>query len=97
MATRNRSVKLVITSPERVETERKQRLADLTDLVSEKLSQAEALSCTLYGEQGETFRSLNEDIQDRVMWLLSKTIQEGGKAFAELESTMNPTDLEAQS
>lgn len=62
---------------------------DLIDRVHEKLSQAEALSHIVYGEGGEGFRCYNEDIQDRVLWLLSQTVAEAHKAFANLAEVLS--------
>ena len=55
------------------------------DVATEKLAQAEALSFLLYGEKrGEAFRSLNDDIQDRVQWLLCRTIEDARAAVESL-------------
>ena len=46
------------------------------DTFGRKLAQAESLACTLYGAGGESFRCMNEVIQDNVLWLLGDLITE---------------------
>lgn len=46
------------------------------DRFNRKLAQAEALSATLCGGGDEGFRSMNDVIQDNVLWLLSDLITE---------------------
>lgn len=49
---------------------------DPRDTLDRKLSQAHALSLLLFGEQGETFRFMSNDDQDRVCWLMSNLIED---------------------
>jgi hypothetical protein len=50
------------------------------DTADRKLYQAEMLCKTLYGESGEAFRTLNDVIQDGVLWLLSDLLTEAREA-----------------
>jgi hypothetical protein len=50
------------------------------DIAYRKLYQAEMLCKTLYGESGEAFRTLNDVIQDGVLWLLSDLLTEAREA-----------------
>jgi hypothetical protein len=56
------------------------------DIANRKLYQAEMLCRTLYGESGEAFRTLNDVIQDGVMWLLSDLLTEAREAREALAS-----------
>lgn len=46
------------------------------DAADRKLAQAEALAHLLCGEAGEALRSMNDEIQDTIGWLLSDLIGE---------------------
>nr|GAT44059.1 predicted protein [Mycena chlorophos] len=46
------------------------------DRADDRIIQAEALACLLYGESGEGFRTLNDEIQDNVCWLLRDLLAE---------------------
>jgi hypothetical protein len=73
--TRNSRSELQHRSPERLRLE---------DRVAEDLAQADALAEILCGEGGEAFRLHNHDIQDRVLWLLSRLISEARTGFEAL-------------
>ena len=49
---------------------------DPIDTLDRKLAQAEALAVSLVGESGDTFRNLNDVLQDNVLWLLSDLLTE---------------------
>ena len=48
-----------------------QTAEERADRLCSKAYQLEALCMLLWGQEGESFRGLSDDIQDRVMWLVS--------------------------
>ena len=46
------------------------------DMLANKAFQLSGLLSVLYGESGESFRNLNDEIQDAVLWLASDMANE---------------------
>ena len=56
----------------------------LQDFIDDRMRKAHALANATYGEQGESFRHLNDEIQDSFMWALAGTLDEALAASDEL-------------
>lgn len=59
---------------------------DLMDQISVLSKKLHALLCNTYGNCGESFRSLNDDLQDVYMWACADLAGELEKAATELGS-----------
>ena len=64
---------------------------DCLDGLNETLSKAQALSYMTWGESGEKFRGMCDEMQDVYMWALSDLIKEASKHLVQLQE-----QLEAQ-
>jgi len=49
---------------------------DLTDRLISRLAHLESMLATTYGDSGEAFRCLNDDLQDNYMWACSDMASE---------------------
>lgn len=56
------------------------------DLLHTKLLQAEALAITMYADTGESFRTLNDAIQDRIHWLMADLLTDAREALDALNA-----------
>lgn len=59
------------------------RHIDHFDAIRVALLKAQAVSAVTFGESGETFRNLNDDYQDVLMWTISGLI---GDSIAALDA-----------
>lgn len=48
------------------------------------LLKAQALIAMTFGEQGEAFRNMNDDYQDRILWTISDLVTEATNAVTEV-------------
>jgi hypothetical protein len=49
---------------------------DITDQIACRIQQLEAMLAMTFGESGESFRNMNDDLQDNFMWSCSSAIKE---------------------
>ena len=57
---------------------------DLIDGAQGALLKAQALIAMTFGEAGETFRFMDDDYQDRVLWAISDLITEATNGVTEI-------------
>lgn len=48
----------------------------ITDQIACRIQQLEAMLAMTFGESGESFRNMNDDLQDNFMWSCSSAIKE---------------------
>ena len=63
---------------------------DLEDFISDRLVKANALIANTYGESGDAFRNLNDDLQDTYLWTISDLLREANEARAVLSGRAEP-------
>ena len=56
------------------------------DTLSRKIYQAEALASVFYAETGESYRVLNDAIQDRIHWLMADLLTDIHEAWDAVEA-----------
>lgn len=57
---------------------------DLIDGAQAALLKAQALIAMTFGESGESFRTMNDDYQDRFLWAISDLITEATNGVTEV-------------
>lgn len=62
------------------------RHIDHLDTLGVALAKAQAVIAMTFGEAGETFRNLNDNYQDALMWTISGLIDDSIAALDKLES-----------
>ena len=60
-------------------------LIDAIDNTQCALLKAQALIAMTFGEQGEAFRNLNDDYQDRFLWAISDLIDDAKSKVSEIQ------------
>lgn len=61
---------------------------DVVDRFDRSIKAAGSLCQVTYGEQGETFRCLNDEIQDNIMAILSEKIDSISEIWQEVKSAL---------
>lgn len=64
---------------------------DNLDGLNETLAKAKALALMTYGESGEKFRGMCDEMQDTYLWALSDIIESANKYLAQLQDELTGT------
>lgn len=60
---------------------------DVSTLIEGKLTQLESMLSVAYGEAGESFRNLDDEIQDNYLWAVASMAQEARALYQTLEGS----------
>lgn len=68
-------------------------LSDVVEHIDTRIKQLRAMLCSIYGQGGEAFRELNDELQDYFLWSCFDVIEEIDLLYSAMRDAVDPDAL----